>query len=429
MSGRYKNSENYLEHALKYIPLGAQTFSKSSTQFPLGVSPYFAKKAKGSRLWDIDNNEYIDFISGLCSIILGYCDQDVDRAVVEQVGSGTIFSLSHKLEAEVAEQIVTMVPCAEMVRFGKNGSDATAGAIRLARAYTGRDRVAVCGYHGWQDWYIGSTTRNLGVPDVVKQLTSTFKYNDINSLEKLFAKYPGEYAAVILEPMNIEEPRDGFLENVKALTASNGAVLVFDEMITGFRFSNGGAQELFGVTPDLATFGKGLANGFPLSAITGKKEIMRLMEEVFFSFTYGGETLSLAAAKETLNRLQNNDILGSITKQGLYLKKSIIEIIDQENLNKLFNVKGHPSWTFLTILEKNNFDFWKVKTLLMQEMLNRNILTLGSHNLSFSHTRDDIDYLVNAYSEVLPFVYQAAANKKIDKYLKCEPLAPLFKVR
>ena len=234
MSDRYKASEEMLERALKTIPLGSQTFSKSKTQYPFGVSPYFAKKAKGSRLWDVDGNEYIDFINGLLSITLGYCDEDVNSAIKNQLDSGSIFSIASELEIEVAEKICEMVPCAEMVRFGKNGSDATAGAIRVARAVTNRDHILVCGYHGWQDWYIGSTSRNLGVPESTQNLTHIFQYNNLESLEELFAKLEGKVAGVIMEPSNVYPPNDGYLQAVKDLAHKNGAILIFDETITGF---------------------------------------------------------------------------------------------------------------------------------------------------------------------------------------------------
>ena len=206
MTARYTCSEALLERALATIPLGSQTFSKSRTQYPFGVSPYFITHGRGSRVWDADGNEYIDFINGLAAITLGYNDPDVNAAVAAQLNKGVIFSLPHPIEMEVAERIVGLVPCADMVRFGKNGSDATSGAIRLARAHTGRDRVAVCGYHGWQDWYIGSTARHRGVPLAVRELTHTFPYNDPEALDKLLAEHPGEFAAVILEPMNVAEP-------------------------------------------------------------------------------------------------------------------------------------------------------------------------------------------------------------------------------
>ena len=243
-SSRYNHSEALLERACRSIPLGSQTFSKSKAQYPYGGSPFFMVRAQGSRTWDPDGNEYIDFINGLCAVTLGYSDPDVDAAVRAQLEEGVIFSLPHPIEMQVAERIIEMVPCAEMVRFGKNGSDATAGAVRLARAFTGRDRIAVCGYHGWQDWYIGSTLRNRGVPQAIRELTHTFVYNDIDSLNMLLQSHKGEFAAVVMEPMNVSYPAIGFLESVKELAHEHGALLVFDETITGFRYANGGGAAI-----------------------------------------------------------------------------------------------------------------------------------------------------------------------------------------
>src|SRR5579871_176271 len=274
----FHKSEAMLDRALRTIPLGTQTFSKSLTQYPRGVSPYFITKGKGSRVWDVDGNEYVDFVNSLAAITLGYCDPTVDQAVADMLRDGNIFTLPHPIEIEVAEELVKLIPSAEMVRFGKNGSDATAGAIRVARAYTGRDRVAVCGYHGWQDWYIGATSRNKGIPQSVRALTHTFQFNDIASLHKLLTRHPGEFAAVILEPMNVQEPAPHFLSEVKELAHAHGALLIFDEVITGFRLHIGGAQALFGVTPDISTFGKGMANGYPVSATVGRADVMHEME-------------------------------------------------------------------------------------------------------------------------------------------------------
>src|SRR3990172_6930664 len=227
MADRYHKSEELLARALKTIPLGSQTFSKSKTQYPRGVSPYFITRGQGSHVWDVDGNEYIDFVNSLAAITLGYNDTEVTAAVRAQLEEGIIFSLPHPIEMQVAEEIVEMVPCAEMVRFGKNGSDATSGAIRLARAYTSREHVAVCGYHGWQDWYIGSTARNRGVPKSTQDMTHVFTYNVIESLNNIFTGYPGQVAAVIMEPMNTTEPADGFLAKAKELTNKNGAVFIF----------------------------------------------------------------------------------------------------------------------------------------------------------------------------------------------------------
>ncbi len=426
---KFDASEAYLARAERVIPLGSQTFSKSRTQYPKGVSPYFITRGEGSRVWDLDGNEYIDFVSALASITLGYNDPDVTEAVSEQLKSGVIFSLPHPLETEVAELICEMVPCAEMVRFGKNGSDATSGAIRVARAYTGRDRVAVCGYHGWQDWYIGSTARHRGVPDAVRELTHPFAYNNLESLEQLLKAHPGEFAAVILEPMNVAEPTPEFMQGVARLAREHGALLVFDETITGFRFHNGGAQALFGVTPDLATFGKGLANGYPVSAVAGRREVMQLMEEIFFSFTFGGETLSLAAAKATLTKLRDQPVLETIARRGEALLAGLRDVIERHGVSDVFHASGHPSWSFLNIRDARGATAFEIKTLWMQEMLQRGFLSVGTHNISYSHSDADIQALLAAYDEVLPMIGRVLSEGRLRQSLRCEPLVPLFKVR
>jgi len=426
---KFDKSEQLLERAQKVIPLASQTFSKSRTQFPVGVSPLFLDRGEGCRVWDVDGNEYIDYISSLCAITLGYQDPDVTDAVRAQLDSGVILSLPHRLETEVAELICDMVPCAEMVRFGKNGSDATAGAIRLARAHTGRDHVAVCGYHGWQDWYIGSTARNRGVPAATQDMTHGFAFNDLASLEALFVEKPGQIAAVIMEVMNVEWPAEGFLQSVRNICTREGAVLVFDETITGFRYANGGAQEYFGVTPDLATFGKGLANGYPLSAIAGRRDLMMLMEEIFFSFTFGGEMLSLAAAKATMEKLQSQPIVNSIANIGQKLMAGLEQIIIDNELGKIFQVKGHPSWSFLITNEGEGVDLFAVKTLLMQESHQRGILAYGTHNLNYSHREEDIEKLLAMYDAVLPMIGKFLTEGTLSEQLHCDPLIPLFKVR
>jgi glutamate-1-semialdehyde 2,1-aminomutase len=422
-------SEQYLARAERTIPLGSQTFSKSRTQYPHGVSPYFIQRASGSRAWDLDGNEYIDFVNSLAAITLGYNDPDVTAAVREQLDSGVIFSLPHPIEAEVAELICEMVPCAEMVRFGKNGSDATSGAIRLARAYTGRDRVAVCGYHGWQDWYIGSTMRHRGVPQATRELTHTFPYNDLAALEQLLEQHRDQFAAVIVEPTNVVAPAPGFLEGLKTLAHRHGALLVFDETITGFRFANGGAQELYGVTPDLATFGKGLANGYPVSAVAGRRDVMKLMEEIFFSFTFGGEALSLAAAKATLQKLKREPVVQTLRARGLAIKEGAERIIRASGLEDVFAVSGDPTWSFLNIRDARGATSFEIKTLWMQEILQRGILSVGTHNVSYAHSEADVRQLLAVYAEVLPMICHALDAGTLRQSLRCDVLVPLFKVR
>lgn len=426
---QYTQSEAYLERALRTIPLGSQTFSKSLTQYPRNVSPYFMQRAAGSRAWDVDGNEYIDFVNGLLAITLGYQDPDVVSAVQAQLQEGTIFSLPHPVETEVAELITEMVPCAEQVRFGKNGSDATAGAIRLARAHTGRDHVAVCGYHGWQDWYIGSTARHLGVPQAVRDLTHGFVYNDIESLHRIFKAHPDQVAAVILEPMNTHFPQDQFLEQVQALTRQHGALLIFDETITGFRLANGGAQAYFNVIPDLATFGKGLANGYPLSALAGRADLMRWMEEIFFSFTFGGETLSLAASKAVLTKLKQQPVLETIAQRGTQLTHGVQALIAAKGMQETLAITGHPAWTFLHIRDTAPYSMWELKTLFLQDIYASGILSIGTHNLSYAHSPADIERLLQVYDVVFDQLKRVIAEASLDAHLKTRPLEPLFKVR
>ncbi len=426
---RYRKSEELLSLALKKIPLGSQTFSKSLTQLPVGVSPFFVERAEGAYFWDVDDNKYLDFSSALASVTLGYCDPDIDSAVKKQMEQGVTFSIPHTLEADVATMLIDAIPCAEQVRFAKNGTDATSGAIRLARAYTARERIAVCGYHGWQDWYIGSTTKNLGVPKCVQDLTHTFNYNSIDSLEQILKEYPDEFAAVILEPMSSEYPKDNFLSKVKKLTHNNGALLIFDETCTGFRLSYGGAQELFGVTPDIATFGKGLANGYPLSALVGKEEYMNVMKDIFFSGTFGGETLSLAASKAVLEKIKRDNTLEHINNLGQYLHKELDKLLDGLDARSLITFCGHPTWSFLIFKDQDNTTSWELKTFFMQEIFKRGIFSIGSQTLSYAHSKKDIDKLLQAYKEVFSMMQDYVKDDILLDKLDCAPIKPLFSVR
>jgi len=429
MNGRYKTSSSLLNRCLKTIPLASQTFSKSITQFPEGISPLFIDHGKGSHVWDVDGNEYVDFVNGLLSVLIGYSDEEITAAVVNQIKQGIVFSLPHVLEMEVAEMLVELVPCAEQVRFGKNGSDATSAAIRLARAYTSREHVLVCGYHGWQDWYIGSTSRDLGVPNGVKDLTHTFEYNDVNSLKKLLDKYNDDVAAVIMEPMNISWPKENFLEQVKELTHQAGALLIFDETITGCRFAKGGAQELFGVIPDVATFGKGLANGFPLSAVVGNQQIMKYMEHIFFSSTFGGETASLASAKVVLTKIKHDDVVTHLNEIGQKILEGVDLLIDKHDISRYLEISGHPTWSIFTFNNTPKYSSWDMKTLFLQEVFKRGVLTIGSHNISYAHTLEDVNQLLKVYDEVFPILNKAVESGSLNDILEVESLQPIFKVR
>ena len=426
---KYVNSISQLARAESTIPLGTQTFSKSKTQYPVGVSPLFATRAKGAFIWDVDGNKYIDLVNSLAAVTLGYGDSRISRAVKKQLKLGVTLSLPTKLEAEVSELIVGLVPSAEMVRFSKNGSDATSAAIRLARSYTGRDHIIVCGYHGWQDWYIGSTSRNKGVPSIVAELTHSFEYNNIESLKIKLDLLQNKVAAVIIEPMNSTYPAPNFLESVKDLTHKAGAVLVFDEVITGFRFAKGGAQELFGVTPDLATFGKGIANGFPLSAVVGKKEIMSEMEHVFLSGTFGGELLSLAAAKNVLERHISEDICGDLINKGNLLFELTSKAIDENSLTSLVSLSGHPTWKFINWKATKKYTVEEIKTYFMQEIFQEGVLVLNSHNISLGHNQKIINKIAESYFRVFEKLKFVVDSGRLKEELKVAPLIPLFKVR
>lgn len=426
---RYKNSELWLERAEKTIPLGSQTFSKSRTQYPVGVSPFYISRAKGAHVWDIDGNKYTDLVNALASVTIGYCDKRMNRAIKSQLKSGISFSLPGKLEAEVSEKLTEMIPSAEMVRFGKNGSDATSAAVRLARAYTGRDKILVCGYHGWHDWYIGSTTRNKGVPKAVSDLTISFPYNEITTLKNLISLHKSEIAAIVMEPMNTTFPKEGYLEEIRAISSQEGIVLIFDETITGFRFAKGGAQEFFGVIPDLSTFGKGMANGMPLSAVVGNKEIMLEMENIFYSGTFGGELLSLAAANYVIERYMVEDVPKQLTRSGAQLIAGVEQIISDNDLKEVLKFTGHDSWKFLNWSDFEDINSNDIKTYFMQEMFANSALILNTHNISLSMDSKIIKSIIDAYDNTLSKISLNLKNSQLKKQLKVKPLNPLFKVR
>ena len=429
MSERYKKSEELLEQALQVIPLASQTFSKSKTQYPVGGAPLFLDRGLGGRVWDVDDNEYVDLVGGLMPVILGYCDPDVDRAIREQLKKGISFSLSTTLELELAERLVEVIPCAEMVRFGKNGSDATSGAIRLARGYTKRDRVAVSGYHGWQDWYIGSTTRKLGVPAAVSDLTHTFPYNDLDALRTLLKSHPGEFAAIIMEPMNVVEPYPGYLSEVKELAHKEGALFVLDEVITGFRYAVGGAQELFDVTPDLSSFGKSMGNGMPISAVVGRADIMALMEEVFFSTTFGGESLSLAAAIAVVDKMRREPVISTLWDRGKKIRDAAEKSIAAHGLGETVSFNGLAPWTLIQINAHATASHGAIKTFFIKEMLAQGVLLNASHNVCYSHGNSEVNQVAKIYDIVIEKMADALGRGALEQELGVRIIEPVFKVR
>ncbi len=404
-SGRYQKSLEQLARAEKLTPLGTQTFSKSIKTLPAGLAPLYSDRASGGRIWDIDGNEYVDLMSALASVNLGYADPEINAAITQQLERGTTLSLTHPIEAEVAELVIDLVPCAEKVKFGKNGSDATTAAIRIARAHTGREHIVTCGYHGWQDWFIGSMpSRALGVPQAYVDLVHPIPYNDLAVLEAELRARP--IAAVVIEPMTLIWPEPGYLEGVKTLAHKYGALLVFDEMVTGFRFARGGAQEYFSVTPDLATFGKGIANGYPVSAIVGSAELLDILETAFISGTFGGEVLSLTAAKVVLERIKNTDVIAQIAQTGHKLAAHVEAEIDAAGLGDIVHLAGHDAWKFV-VWNPDTPDIDSLKYLFMQEMSRNGVLMIATHNVTAAHDEADITQVVDAYRATFAILNEA----------------------
>ena len=423
----FQNSHLLLQRALTTIPLGSQTFSKSYIQYPENTSPMFLTHGQGSRVWDVDGNEYIDLVSGLMPNVLGYSDADVNYAISAQLQKGISFSLSTDLEMQLAEKLCEIIPCAQKARFAKNGTDVTSAAIRLSRAYTGRDKVILCGYHGWQDWSIGTTTRNKGVPQAVSELSVAVPYNDLNRIEELLKNE--NFASVIMEPCNSDAPHDGYLQGVKDLCEQYGSLFIFDEIITGFRFALGGAQEYFNVTPHLSCFGKAMGNGMPISAIVGRDDIMREMEEIFFSGTFGGETLSLAASLATIEKIQKNDVINRLWSYGQDLGGAVEQLIAKYDLEKAINLCGYASWKIFQFLDHASATAFEIKTLFIQEMIKRGILINSSLNINFSHAALEKYKILQATEDVFYIISECLQNGKIMQYLKSPAIKPLFKLR
>ncbi|MCS6817737.1 MAG: aminotransferase class III-fold pyridoxal phosphate-dependent enzyme [Blastocatellia bacterium] len=429
MDRKREQSAAWLARSERVIPGGAQTFSKSPRSFVQGVAPNFLARAQGAFVWDVDGYRYLDYIMGLGAVILGHGDADVLEAARTQMEAGISFSLPHPVEVEVAERLVRLIPCAEMVRFAKNGSDVTTAAVRLARAFTRREKILCCGYHGWHDWYIGTTDRNRGVPEAVRHLTFRFPYNDLDALHRLFNEHRGEIAAVIMEPVTFDPPAPGYLEEVRALCHRHGALLIFDEVITGFRFGLGGAQAYFGVVPDLACFGKAMANGFPLAALVGRADIMHLLSEpdVFFSTTHGGEAVSLAASRATLEKLEREDGIASLWRLGARLKEGINALLGEHRLADLIECVGMPPFTALRFHVRDEEEQLALRSLFQQEALVRGILAFGYHMLSLAHSEADIEWTLEQYAEIFAVIADAVRQGDVAARLKGPPIRPILR--
>jgi glutamate-1-semialdehyde-2,1-aminomutase len=423
---KYKKSYALWNKASTVILNGVQTLSKSPIYIAFGACPVYVERAKGAYFWDCDGNRYIDYPLALGPIVLGHAYDKVDRAVRKQMKNGSLFSLSSPKEIELAEILCSMIPSAEKVKFLKSGSEAMSAAVRIAKAYTQKEHVAVCGYHGWHDWTICRTTRNLGVDRTAYSLIHEFSYNNIESLLKIFEKYPNQIAAVILEPVGMYAPSENFLHNVAKAAKDNDALLIFDEIITGFRLSHGGAQKYFSVTPDLSAFGKAMGNGYPISALVGKREIMDSVEEnVFISSTYGGDLLAITAAIETLNIINHENVIEQIHIRGKDLRDGLSTLMKENDI--MGSCEGLPHKTFLIFDDADQISGKAIQTLFRQESFKRGIFLGYGHFMSYSHTKKDIQETLTAASEVFELTANSINSNTTVSLLKGPVADEVFK--
>jgi glutamate-1-semialdehyde 2,1-aminomutase len=416
-------SEALYRRAAELVPAGTQTLAKGPTQHVNGVAPKYLVRGAGCRVWDVDGNEYLDLTMAVGPLVLGYAHPRVDAAIRAQLEDGITFSLMHPLEVEVAELVSSLVPGAECVRFSKTGCDVTSAAVRLARAFTGRERVLASGYHGWHDWYIGTTSRNAGVPSAVRALTQTFRHGD---LEDVLGALDASVACVILEPVIFREAPADFLPRLKAACRAAGALLIFDEMWTGFRVALGGAQARYDITADLACFSKAVANGMPLSVLTGRRDVLRLLEEdVFFFTTFGGEALSLAAAKATLLELRDQNVPAQLEVVGQKLIGGYNQLAIAKNMPYTRAV-GLPCRSLLEF-DPSAGEPLLQRSLLQQEMLRHGVLFGGFHNLSAAHGDAEIDHVLQAYDAALDVLGRAVETGTLREQLHGDPVQPVFR--
>ncbi|HEX8340376.1 MAG TPA: glutamate-1-semialdehyde 2,1-aminomutase [Tepidisphaeraceae bacterium] len=420
-------------HAL--IPGAAHTYAKGDDQFPAGMCPVISH-GDGSKVYDLDGNEFIEYGSGVRSVTLGHGYRSVCDAAYRAMLGGTNFARPAAIELQAAEAMLGILPRAEMIKFGKNGSDAVTGAVKLARAYTGRDKVAVCGDHPFfsvDDWFMVTTATTAGIPASAAALTLKFKYNDLADVGRLFAEHPNEIACLVLEAETVVEPASNYLHDLKALCHRHGALLVLDETITGFRWHAGGAQAFYDFTPDLSTFGKGMANGFSVSALAGRREIMRLAgiehtdrERCFaLSLTHGAETCGLAACMATINVYKQYNVCGLLRQQGERLARGVRKAIHDAGVKDRFQIMGRPWLLFYATLDQAGERSQAYRTLFLQELLKRNVLA-PSFAVGAAHSDRDIDRTVQAVGESL-HVYRAALDEGVEKYLVGRPVKPVFR--
>ena len=417
-------------HAL--IPGGGHTYAKGDDQYP-EQAPGFIVRGKGCHVWDLDGNEFIEYGMGLRSVTLGHAFEPVVEAAYRQMQLGANFNRPAAIEVELAEAMLEIIDGADMVKFAKNGSDVTTAAVKLARAYTGRDLIAICRdqpFFSTDDWFIGTTAMNAGIPRAIAEMTLQFGYNDLQSLRELFDRHSGQIACVLFEAEAITPPAPNFLYQVKQLCEKNGSVLIFDEMITGFRWHLGGAQKFHGVVPDLSTFGKALGNGFAIAALVGRREIMRLggldhnQPRVFLlSTTHGAETHALAASLEVIRIYRESSVVERLWERGERLRAGISQVTARHQLTDRFALLGRPCNLVYHTRDASGELSQTFRTLFLQQLIRRGILA-PSFVVSIAHSDDDIDRTIDAVDQALR-VYAQALEDGVERHLVGRPVKPV----
>ena len=434
-TSQFRNSQLLASKAHALIPGGCHTYAKGDDQYPV-LAPGFIQRGSGSHVFDVDGHEYIEYGMGNRAVGLGHAYPPVVRAVRDALQDGCNFTRPSAIEVECAESFLELIDSAEMVKFCKDGSDATSGAVRLARAYTGRDMIACCADHPFfstDDWFIGTTKMNAGIPASVSALTATFRYNDIASVEALFEDYPGRIAAIILEPAKADEPQNNFLQEAKRIAHENGALFILDEMITGFRWHMRGAQKLYDVEPDLSCFGKALGNGFAISALAGKAEYMQLggltqtdHPRVFLlSTTHGAETHAMAAAIATMTIYRDEPVIERLYEQGSKLAEGVNATIASHGLQNHVRLFGRPCCLAYGTLDEQGQPSQEFRTLFLQETIRRGVL-MPSLVVSYTHSDTDIARTVDAIDGALD-VYVRALNDGVSSYLTGRPSQVVYR--
>jgi len=420
--------------AHRLIPGGSHTYAKGDDQYP-EQAPGFVVRGKGCHVWDMDGNEFIEYGMGLRAVTLGHAFDPVVEAAYKQMQLGTNFSRPAKIEVDLAEVMLEILDGADMVKFAKNGSDVTTAAVKLARAYTGRDLIAICGDHPFfsvDDWFICTTEVSAGIPESISRMTLKFRYNDLGSLRQLFDQYPNQIACVVLEPETLAPPAPGYLAQVKQVCDERGAVLLLDETITGFRWHLSGAQKFHGVVPHLSTFGKAMGNGFAIAALAGKREIMQLggldhdQPRVFLlSTTHGAESHALAASLETIRVYREQHVVECLWQQGERLRTLVNQSIAENHLEGFFEVAGRPCNLIFATRDQDRQRSQPFRTLFMQELIRRGVIG-PSFVVSFSHSDADIDRTAEAVHGAL-LVYRKSLDEGVEKYLEGRPVKPVYR--